>query len=246
MKIYIDLFFLFNVIMDLIIILGVSIILQRRTSYFRIFISSLLGGFSSLFLFCPFNKILIEIISIIFMVIISFGYKNVRYLFKNILYIYILSILLGGLIYLFNIKVTTNVFFTYLIIIVISTLVMILYVKESKHLKNIYNNCYRVDIYFKDDDGISLMGFVDTGNNLYDPYKKRPIILVSSKYKREDKFILVPYSTASGDGLLKCIKPYNVLIDGISCKKNVLISFLDSPILIDGVDVILHKDLVKG
>lgn len=245
MKIYIDLFFLFNIIMDLIIILGVSIILKRKTSYSRIFISSLIGGLSSLLLFTSFNKLLIEIISVAVMVIISFGYKGIRYLFKNIFYMYILSILLGGLIYLFNIKVTTSIFFTYLIIIVISILVMILYIKETRHMKNIYNNCYRVDIYFKDNESISLTGFIDTGNNLYDPYKKRPIILVSSKYKRDGKFILVPYRTASGNGLLKCIKPYNILIEGVSYR-NVLIAFLDSPILIDGVDVILHKDLVKG
>ena len=94
---------------------------------------------------------------------------------------YILSVLLGGLIYLFNIKVTTNIFITYFIIIIISVEVMILYVKEIKKMKNIYNNYYKVDISFKDGKKLSLIGFVDTGNNLYDPYKKRPIILVSNK-----------------------------------------------------------------
>ena len=113
-------------------------------------------------------------------------------------------------------------------------------------MKNIYNNYYKVDIYFKDKEKISLTGFVDTGNNLYDPYKKRPIILISNKYKREDRFILVPYHTINGEGLLKCIKPDIIFIEGIGYKGNVLISFSDSPKLIDGVDVILHKDLMKG
>ena len=45
------------------------------------------------------------------------------------------------------------------------------------------------------------------GQTLYDPYKKRPIILLSNKYIREDNYILVPYYTMSGEGLLKCIKP---------------------------------------
>lgn len=159
---------------------------------------------------------------------------------------YILSVLLGGIIYLFNVKVTTNTFITYLIIIVISIEVIILYIKEIKGMRNIYNNYYKVDIYFKDKEKISLTGFVDTGNNLYDPYKKRPIILISNKYKREDRFILVPYHTVNGEGLLKCIKPDIIFIEGIGYKGNVLISFSDSPKLIDGVDVILHKDLMKG
>lgn len=121
-----------------------------------------------------------------------------------------------------------------------------LYIKEMKKMRNIYNNYYKVDIFFKDGEKLSLIGFVDTGNNLYDPYKKRPIILVSNKYKKEDDFILVPYYSASGEGLLKCIKPDIIFIEGIGYKGNTLVGFSDSPKLIDGVDVILHKDLMKG
>lgn len=243
---YIDLFFIFNFIIDFIITLSVSIILKRKSSYIRMILSSLLGGFSSLLLFTSLNKILIEIISIILMVVISFGYKGIRYVIKNILYMYILSTLLGGIIYLFNIKVSNNVFLSYLIIIIIAIEVMVLYIKENKKMKNIYNNYYKVDIYFKSNDKLSLIGFVDTGNNLYDPYKKRPIILISNKYYRNDNFILVPYHTLSGNGLLKCIKPDIIFIEGIGYKGNVLVGFSDSPNLIDGIDVILHKDVMKG
>lgn len=243
---YIDLFFIFNFIIDFIITLSVSIILKRKSSYIRMILSSLLGGVSSLLLFTSLNKILIEIISIILMVVISFGYKGIRYVIKNILYMYILSTLLGGIIYLFNIKVSNNVFLSYLIIIIIAIEVMVLYIKENKKMKNIYNNYYKVDIYFKSNDKLSLIGFIDTGNNLYDPYKKRPIILISNKYYRDDNFILVPYHTLSGNGLLKCIKPDIIFIEGIGYKGNVLVGFSDSPNLIDGIDVILHKDVMKG
>ena len=237
---------MFNIIMDAIVITSTSILLKRKTSIFRIIISSLVGGISSLFMFTSINKLIIEVVSVIVMVLITFKYKDIRYTIKNIFYMYILSVLLGGLIYLFNIRVTTNVLVTYFIIIIISVEVMILYIKEIKKMKNIYNNNYKVDITFKDGDKLSLIGFVDTGNNLYDPYKKRPIILVSNKYKREGNFILVPYYTAGGEGLLKCIKPDIVFVESVGCRKNVLIGFSDSHKLIDGVDVILHKDLMKG
>ena len=246
MKIYIDLFFLLNLIMDCIIIISTSILLKRKTSTIRIILSSLLGGISSLLLFSNINKILLEVISIILMVLIAFGYNKIRYIIKNIIYVYLLSTLLGGIIYLFNIKVSNNVFLTYLIIIIISIEVLILYIKEIKNMKNIYNNYYKVDIYFKDKEKISVIGFVDTGNNLYDPYKKRPIILLSKKYIRDDNYILVPYYTTNGEGLLKCIKPDIIFIEGIGYKGNILIGFSDSPKLIDGVDVILHKDIMKG
>lgn len=246
MEMYIDLFFIFNVIMDYIIIMSTSILLKRRTSYIRMILSSLIGGISSLVLFTSLNKIVIEIVSIVIMVLISFGYKGIRYLINNILYMYILSTLLGGILYLFNIKVSNSMFLTYLIIIVISIEIMILYIKENKKMRSIYNNYYRVDIYFKDREKLSLIGFVDTGNNLYDPYKKRPVIIVPNKYIKEDKYILVPYHTINGNGLLKCIKPDIIFIDGIGYKGNVLIGFSDSFNFGDGVDVILHKDIMRG
>ena len=246
MRIYIDLFFLFNTIMDIIIITSVSILLKRNTTYKRILISSLLGGISSLMLFTSINRLLLELITIILMITIAFKYKNIRYFLTNILYTYILSILLGGLIYLFNSKVTLNIYLNYLVIIILSIEVMTLYIKENKKIKNTYNNYYKVDIYFKDKEKISLIGFLDTGNNLYDPYKKRPIILVDKKYQKEDKFILVPYHTINGEGLLKCIKPEKVYIEKIGYKNNLLVALSSSPSTINGVEVLLHKDLMKG
>ena len=197
-------------------------------------------------LFTSINRLLLELITIILMITIAFKYKNIRYFLTNILYTYILSILLGGLIYLFNSKVTLNIYLNYLVIIILSIEVMTLYIKESKKIKNTYNNYYKVDIYFKDKEKISLIGFLDTGNNLYDPYKKRPVIIVPNKYIKEDKYILVPYHTINGNGLLKCIKPDIIFIDGIGYKGNVLIGFSDSFNFGDGVDVILHKDIMKG
>ena len=232
--------------MDIIIITSVSILLKRNTTYKRILISSLLGGISSLMLFTSINRLLLELITIILMITIAFKYKNIRYFLTNMLYTYILSILLGGLIYLFNSKVTLNIYLNYLVIIILSIEVMTLYIKENKKIKNTYNNYYKVDIYFKDKEKISLIGFLDTGHNLYDPYKKRPIILVDKKYQKEDKFILVPYHTINGEGLLKCIKPEKVYIEKIGYKNNLLVAFSSSPSTINGVEVLLHKDLMKG
>ena len=63
---------------------------------------------------------------------------------------YLTSVLLGGLFYLFNLKVSDNVALSYFIMVIISIEVVTLYIKEMKKMKNIYNNYYKVDIYFKD------------------------------------------------------------------------------------------------
>ena len=244
MKIYIDLFFLFNVIMDASIIFGVGSLLKRKTNIIRVIVAAILGGLLSLLMFLDINRLFIQLMGVILISIISFGFRNIKYLFKNILYMYIISVLLGGIIYLFNIRVSNSIFLSYLIMIIISIETIILYIKESKKIKNYYNNYYKVYIYFKDKK-LSLIGFMDTGNNLYDPYKHRPIILVNEKYEM-DNFILVPYSTLSGGGLLKCVKPEFIEIEGIGIKSNLLVGFSNNVKLIDGVDVLLHKDLMKG
>ena len=96
-------------------------------------------------LFTSINRLLLELITIILMITIAFKYKNIRYFLTNMLYTYILSILLGGLIYLFNSKVTLNIYLNYLVIIILSIEVMTLYIKENKKIKNTYNNYYKVN-----------------------------------------------------------------------------------------------------
>lgn len=245
MKIYLDLYCLFNTIMDMIILLSVSILLKRKTNIYRIVLGSLLGGIISLGVFTSINNIILEIISIIIITLIAYGYKDIRYYINNLLYTYMISILLGGIIYLFRSRVSINIYINYLIIIIISIEVVILYIKMNNKMRNIYNNSYKVDIYFKGNK-VSMIGFVDTGNNLYDPYLRRPIILVDRRYYVSDKFVLVPYHSASKEGILKCIKPDKIFIEGIGYKTNLLVAFTDTPNLIEGIDVILHKDLMKG
>ena len=247
MKIYIDLFFLFNIIMDYIIITSVSILLKRKTTVLRVIISSVVGGISSLIMFTGINSILIEILSVIVMVLIAFKYIDIRYTIKNIFYMYILSVLLGGIIYLFNIRVTSNPLVTYLIIIIISIEVMILYIKENKSIKNIYNNYYDVDICFKDGDKLSLVGFMDTGNNLYDPYFNRPIIILNKGIDLDlKKVIFVPFETLNSKGIMKCFLVDKIFIRNIGYRENVLIGLSNDKFHISGVDIILHRDLMEG
>ena len=68
-------------------------------------------------------------------------------------------------------------------------------------------------------------------------------VLLNTKYDI-DNYILVPYHTVSGEGLLKCIKPLYVEINGIRYK-NVLVGLSNGKISKE-VEVILHKDLMKG
>jgi hypothetical protein len=88
--------------------------------------------------------------------------------------------------------------------------------------------------------------FLDTGNKLIDPYKKRPIILVRENIISDSdikKTLLIPYYTISGDGLLKCIIPFKIYINDIECNKKVLVG-LSNNIKLDGVDCILNEKML--
>ena len=245
--------------LDFILLVSVSLILRRITNIIRIIMGAFIGSISILALFIiisSFELFLFKIFISILMILISFGYKNIKYTFNNLVYLYLLSIILGGALYLindeFSYKNTGLVFFhngfsiNFIIILILSPIVVFLYVKRVREEKERLSRYYKCSITFLNNKIVTLTGFLDTGNNLYDPYKKRPIILLSKKYIRDDNYILVPYYTTNGEGLLKCIKPDIIFIEGIGYKGNILIGFSDSPKLIDGVDVILHKDIMKG
>ena len=258
MKIYIDLLFIINILFDFILLLSTSLILRRNARIYRIILGSLVGGLSIFFLFINISTItlfFLKIIIAIFMCIVTFNYKNFNYTLKNIIYLYIVSIVLGGIIYLLNIEFSYKnnglVFYhnglsiNIILILIISPIIMYFYVKEMKLLKNIYSKQYKVIIYFKD-NSVILNGFLDSGNNLLDPYKKRPIVIVNynkiKKYLRNEKELLVPYNTLNNSSIMKCIKVKKIVVNDIEYK-NILLGFSYEKIYIDGVDCILNNNM---
>ena len=141
MKIYIDLFFLLNIIMDAIVITSVSILLKRRTTTPRIVVSSIIGGIISLLLFTSLNKILIEVTSVLIMVLIAFKYVDIRYTLKNIFYMYTTGIFLAGFIYLINVNLIptiNNYLLNVIILIIISPIITVIYIKSIKKRNQIF------------------------------------------------------------------------------------------------------------
>ena len=264
MKIYVDLVLLLNFLFDLLLLFGVAIILRRQTTISRLFLGALVGSATIFSMFIEMNSIslfLIKILISILMVIITFGYHDIRYFFNNLFYLYTSSILLGGFLYFLNLQFSYKneglVFYfnglsvNVIVLIILSPIIVYAYVKQGLLLKNHYSNYYNVDIYLKSGDVMSVTAFMDTGNKLEDPYKKRPIILLNKELINinydKDKIVLVPYDAINHHGLLKCIIPDKIFIQGIGFKKDFLIGISNEKILIDGIDCILHsKVLEKG
>ena len=260
MKVYIEIVILINFIIDFILLFGVCLILRRQTNLKRLILSSLVGSITIISMFYNLGGLLlfgIKLITSFVMVVICCGFNCLKYTLKNIFYLYTLSIILGGGIYLISIEViskyselsflSNGIYINFIILLIFSPLIIYIYIKQVKQIKNTYSNYYNIDIYLKDKTKTSLIGYLDTGNHLTDPYKNRPIILVNKdKIKiNYDNFLLVPYDTLNNHGLLKCIIPDKIYIDNVGVKTNFLIGISEESINIEGVDCILHSSLME-
>lgn len=260
MKVYIEIVLLINFIIDFILLFGVCLILRRQTNLKRLILSSVVGSITMLCMFYNVEGISLFFIKLFvsfLMVIICCKFYDFKYTLKNVFYLYTLSIILGGGIYLIGIEIisryselnflSNSIYLNFILLIIFSPLIIFVYVKQIKQIKNVYSNYYNIDIYFKDKTKTSLTGYLDTGNHLVDPYKNRPIILVNKNKINfsYDNILLVPYDTLNNHGLLKCIVPDKIFIDSVGVKKNFLIGISEDDINIEGVDCILHSSLME-
>ena len=259
MKIYLDIVLLINFGFDFLLLLSVSLILRRNTSIYKLLIGAFIGSISILTLFMKINSIqlfFIKLIISILMCISSFKYKNLKYTIKNIIFLYLSSIVLGGALYLLNIEYSYKnqgiIFYknklsiNFIILIITTPIILYIYIKECKSLKTNYSNYHKVEIKINNET-IKCNGFIDTGNKLKDPYKKRPIILMNNNYleKKDINKIIVPAHTIMGTKLIECIKINNLKIDNNEIKKEVLLGFINKKIKIDGIDCLLNYEIME-
>lgn len=261
MKIYLDVVFIINFLFDFLLLLTTSLILRRRVTVLRLITGALIGGLSIFVLFVNINSLelfIVKIIISLIMVVVTFKYKNIRYTIKNSIYLYFTSMILGGVLYYLNVEFSYKqdglVFYhdglsiNFIFLLIFSPIILYAYIKQIKELRNNYNNYYNCKIYFND-NYIELTGFIDSGNNLVDPFLKRPVILINRKdyiYDlNEFKMILIPYQGVNSNGLIKCVCPTKIIINNIKIKKKYLIGLLDEEIVIDGVDCVLNNKLME-
>lgn len=250
--IYVDLLVINDLIINYVVIMTVGFLLNRITKFKKTFLSSVIGTIPIITLFIDTNKIVILIVTFVFaiiMSIIAFNYKGLLYTFKNVLYMYLISIFIAGGLYFLNTYFffdNNNQLLNFIILFIIVPIITILYIKSIHEIKINYSNYYKVDIYFKDKPKITVNGFLDTGNFLKDPYSHKPIILISKKKINitNEKIILVPYHTIDNQSIIKCFTPEKLHIEKIGICKNVLIGLIDE-VNIEGADCILNKKLLE-
>lgn len=262
MKVYVDLIIFLNFFFDFILLLTTSIVLKRRTSIKRIVLGSLLGSITIIVLFVPLTTLtlfLLKVFLSVLIILITFGYSDFKYFITNLVYFYLISIILGGFIYYLNVSFSYKnigmVFFhkgisiNYIFILICTPIIMYIYYKQMKVIREINSLYYKVDIYINESK-LELIGYMDTGNTLIDPYTNRPVIITNSKkfesIIKNTPFFYIPYQSINEGGLLRCYKVKKIFIEGIGVKKNIVVGVVKDKLKSNKVEVLLNYLLMEG
>lgn len=241
--------------------MSVNYILRRNIKMIRLTMGSLLGSITLLILFVDYNNVsmlIFKFVISIIMNIVTFGYKDSKYTFKNILYFYLVSMLLGGAIQFLDnqfsysndglVFTDNGLQISYGIIIVLSFVIYFKYMKSFKDLKNNYSNYYLCKIFFDNEQSIEVSAFLDTGNKLKDPYSNKSIVLIDKEKVGDVKIdnpLYVPYNSLNNHGLLTCYKGFRIEIDGKSFD-SFLVGISDEHFYMDGIDCIINNKIMEG
>ena len=260
MIIYVDLIIFLNLFFDFLLLFSMSFLLKINVKLYRLFLGAFLGSLSIIFLFIKissFYLFIFKIIISIIMILISFGFKSIKIFFNNLTYLYLTSIILGGALYfinnMFSYKNIGLIFFhknysiNIILIILLAPIIIYIYIKKQKNIKEDYSKRFFSEITLLNGKKLNLTSILDTGNNLIDPYKKRPIIVINKNVLKgyNPKCILVPIITVNKKSFIKCFRIKKIVINNKIIKEDVLVGISDNNFMMDGVDLLLHKKIIK-
>lgn len=225
--IYADVLMIVNIYLTYFFIKILSLIFHIRTNPKRVAFASVTGGASALLILLPVNDYIITVLKLlaVFIIIFICGFSKDKYdMIKYSLTYILVNIVFTGLcfaiwefsggkmIYIKNFTVYFDISLIMLIIITILVYFIMTiadyFLINRRNLSGLYTvsfNLFNKDYSFK--------GIVDTGNNLYDYFSGRSVIICKSNelfglYNEllnqnvNTGFRLIPYSTISGDSLI--------------------------------------------
>jgi stage II sporulation protein GA (sporulation sigma-E factor processing peptidase) len=222
--VYLDVIWGLNVLFDSLLLFLTAIILKRQIVKWRIFLGGLLGSIIILLTVTPVHLFsghpITKFLFSIFMVLIAFGYKRFRYFITNLMTFYFTTFFIGGAL------IGTHYFVNF--DFELSSSVMLAHVKgfgdpiswmfvligfpiawhfsktnidKVETAKIQFNQLVNVCI-FLDEMKLELKGLVDSGNQLYDPISKSPVMLVSVKTRIDELPFSIFQIAENPDGVL--------------------------------------------
>lgn len=198
LEIYVDIIFIINFIMDFLLLYIVKKILKWETSFKRLILGATAGGLGACFLALlpELNQVIQFVLSYFvicaIMVGLTFRPKTWYLGLKSMIILYVGTFFLGGVFnslyyhsmlgYYFHELINGRIFkdlkgWKIVVLIVLGLIGLYTLVKVMNNLKGDDKRFYETNLYHRD-KSISLTALLDTGNNLYDPIFKKPVIII--------------------------------------------------------------------
>ena len=194
MTIYLDIIFLENFILNLILLYAVGIETKSKIKFYRIVIASILGSIYAIILYIVKNEFLYSIVMkfmlSMVMVYVSFETKGFKDLLKKMLYFYLTSFVFGGgalaLIYIVNTgKISIQngqiqgsyTILTIMIGIIIAFITIIIAFRLKKNKISKDDLMCNIEIKINNKK-VKTKAMIDTGNLLKEPITNIPVVVV--------------------------------------------------------------------
>lgn len=219
MTIYLDVIWLLNFLFDSLLLYLTALFLKRTIRIWRLLAGGFIGSMIVILAFTPFSSMtnhpIAKFICSVLMILTVFGYQRWRFFFKGLMTLYLATFLLGGALIgahyfiQYDSQLTTRVMLSTVKGFgdPISWLFVLLGFPVAWHFsKSNVESLEMVKIQFEqivdvtvtiNEDVLIFKGLVDSGNQLYDPLSKMPVMFVSIKNKLET--VSEPIKTLAGD-----------------------------------------------
>lgn len=287
MKIYLDLTFILNFFLCMVIFMLNDLIFSAKVPLIKKIIAALIGStFSILLIIYPnlFSGIIPKLLFFILICFSAFGFQSLEMFMKKSICLFTISFIGAGTLMWFTMERDGMVtflspvfevknlskFLFFLLGLVIFIPITRIFILNVKSLFNNGNFLYNIEVILNGRK-ISIKGFMDTGNSLYDPVSKLPVIIANKEklkelfgheweswFNKSDlwniptdsnvKVSFIPFKSMGGEELLIAFKPDKVVIVSSEDRKDVVCLVglnVKSTRMHPGVDALIHPSIVS-
>ena len=263
-KLYLDVFFLINTGMNLVVFLTQSLLMQKTIRLWRLILASVLGAVMAclLVLFHVHRNLLLLVLSYffvsVFLVRRAFGKMTTARTVMHLLLYYACAFILAGL--LLQVQKSFHYPLTGASMLGLMLFVLFLFryfMPKLKKEKERVSYLYRLRIYDRGNK-IEGMALLDTGNGLYDAISKKPVMLGSKKFleklwKGKDPPLMrmIPYhSVGKKMGMLCAFRAQRLEIEcggDWQFVEDAWVAVCEECVSVDGeYEMILHPDMLNN
>ena len=198
MVVYLDIIFLFNVLIDGMLLWTTAWSRKIRYRYWRLALSAIIGGSYAIFLFFPPLSFLytfaVKFLLSLLMLLTAFGYGGLQHFLRNVGVFYLINFIAAGAVlsvaYFWQSsgEVVSGILFSRDMKVTLPMLIFSIpfavwvyrqVISGLKRKQELSAFTAKVDVHI-DAFASSCVGLIDTGNQLYDPLTRTPVMVMEA------------------------------------------------------------------